>query len=96
MYRHYAKCLFEGCEDGKRNFALFFWNAVRFFTRELAGIPASETNKASEINGIAELNSAAPEGQTAQRVKINAIKLLSRQLEYSEENMELIEKELDG
>ena len=96
VYRHYAKCLFEGREEGKRNFALFFWNAVRFFTRELAGIPASETNKASEINGIAELNSAAPEGQTAQRVKINAIKILSRQLEYSEENMELIEKELDG
>jgi lysine-N-methylase len=96
VYRHYAKCLFEGREDGKRNFALFFWNAVRFFTRELAGIPASETNKASEINGIAELNSAAPEGQTAQRVKINAIKILSRQLEYSEENMEIIEKELDG
>ncbi|SHM33711.1 lysine-N-methylase [Fibrobacter sp. UWR3] len=96
VYRHYAKCLFEGREEGKRNFALFFWNAVRFFTRELAGIPAFETNKASEINGIAELNSAAPEGQTAQRVKINAIKILSRQLEYSEENMELIEKELDG
>lgn len=96
VYRHYAKCLFEGREEGKRNFALFFWNAVRFFTRELAGIPASETNKVSEINGIAELNSAAPEGQTAQRVKINAIKILSRQLEYSEENMELIEKELDG
>lgn len=84
VYRHYAKCLFEGREEGKRNFALFFWNAARFFTRELAGIPAPETN------------SAAPEGQTAQRVKINAIKILSRQLEYSEENMEIIEKELDG
>lgn len=94
VYRHYAKCLFEGREDGKRNFALFFWNAVRFFTRELAGIPASETNDA--CNSATELNSAAPERQTAQRVKINAIKILSRQLEYSEENMELIEKELDG
>lgn len=90
VYRHYAKCLFEGREEGKRNFAVFFWNAARFFTRELAGIPAPE------INDITALNSAAPEGQTAQRVKINAIKILSRQLEYSEENMELIEKELDG
>lgn len=64
VYRHYAKCLFEGREDGKRNFALFFWNTVRFFTRELGG-------------------------------KINAIKILSRQLEYCEENMELVELALD-
>lgn len=90
VYRHYAKSLFEGREEGKRNFAVFFWNAARFFTRELAGIPAPE------INDITALNSAAPEGQTAQRVKINAIKILSRQLEYSEENMELIESELDA
>lgn len=90
VYRHYAKCLFEGREEGKRNFALFFWNAVRFFTRELAGIPASE------INDITALNGATHDNQTALRIKINAIKILSRQLEYSEENMELIEKELDG
>lgn len=81
VYRHYAKCLFEGRAEGKRNFAVFFWNAARFFTRELA-----ETS-APEING------AAPD---ASLVKINAIKILSRQLEYSEENMELIESELDG
>ena len=64
VYRHFAKCLFEGHADGKRNFALFFWNIVRFFTRELGG-------------------------------KINAIKILSRQLEYCEENMELVESALD-
>ncbi len=64
VYRHFAKCLFEGRADGKRNFAVFFWNVARFFTRELGG-------------------------------KINAIKILSRQLEYCEENMELIEKMLD-
>ena len=92
VYRHYAKCLFEGREEGKRNFALFFWNAVRFFTRELAGIPAPETNDA--CNSATGLNCAAQ--ANALRVKINAIKILSRQLEYSEENMELIEKELDG
>ena len=81
VYRHYAKCLFEGRAEGKRNFAVFFWNAARFFTRELAGIPTPE------------INGAAPD---ASLVKINAIKILSRQLEYSEENMELIESELDG
>ncbi len=64
-YRLYAKCLFEGREQGKRLFAVFFWNVARFFTRELGG-------------------------------KINAVKILSRQLEYCEENMELIETALDG
>lgn len=64
VYRHFAKCLFEGHADGKRNFAVFFWNIVRFFTRELGG-------------------------------KINAVKILSRQLEYCEENMEIIESALD-
>jgi lysine-N-methylase len=43
---------------------MFFWNVVRFFTRELGG-------------------------------KINAIKILSRQLEYCEENMEMVESALD-
>lgn len=81
VYRHYAKCLFEGRAEGKRNFAVFFWNVARFFTHELAGIPTPE------------INGAAPDTSL---VKINAIKILSRQLEYSEENMELIESELDG
>ena len=90
VYRHYAKCLFEGRAEGKRNFAVFFWNAARFFTRELA-----ETS-APEINDITALNGATHDNQTALRIKINAIKILSRQLEYSEENMELIESELDG
>jgi lysine-N-methylase len=90
VYRHYAKCLFEGRAEGKRNFAVFFWNAARFFTRELAGIPTPE------INDITALNGATHDNQTALRIKINAIKILSRQLEYAEENMELIESELDG
>ena len=64
VYRHFAKCLFEGHADGKRNFAVFFWNIVRFFTRELGG-------------------------------KINAVKILSRQLEYCAENMEMVESALD-
>ena len=64
VYRHFAKCLFEGHADGKRNFAVFFWNIVRLFTRELGG-------------------------------KINAIKILSRQLEYCAENMEIVESALD-
>ena len=64
VYRHFAKCLLEGHANGKRNFAVFFWNVARFFTRELGG-------------------------------KINAIKILSRQLEYCEENMEMMEKVLD-
>lgn len=71
VYRHYAKCLFDGYEQGKRLFAVFFWNVVRFFTRELAG-PGSTKN-----------------------VKVDAIKILSRQLEYCEENMQRIESALD-
>ena len=72
VYRHYAKSLFEGHEQGKLNFAVFFWNAARFFTRELAGNTADSS-----------------------ATKINAIKILSRQLEYSEENMEMLESTLD-
>ena len=71
IYRHYAKCLFEGREHGKLLFALFFWNVARFFTRELAGDCPEEF------------------------VKINAVKILSKQLEYCEEIMELVEITLD-
>ncbi len=80
VYRHFAKCLFEGRADGKRNFALFFWNAARFFTRELAGVTA---------------NNAVDGAHNSVLIKIDAIKIISRQLEYCEENMELIEKMLD-
>lgn len=72
VYRHYAKCLMEGREQGKLMFAPFFWNVARFFTRELAG-----------------------NATDAQTVKINAVKMLSKQLEYSEEIMELVEISLD-
>jgi len=75
IYRHYAKCLFEGREQGKLKFAIFFWNIARFFTRELAG---------------------TMDGATPETIKINAVKILSRQLEYSEENMVIIEAALDG
>lgn len=79
-YRHYAKCLFEGFEQGKRLFPVFFWNVARFFTRELAGVSdAAPTNAAQ-----------------AKQVKIDAIKILSRQLEYAEENMVLLERALEG
>ena len=71
VYRHYAKCLFDGYEQGKRLFAVFFWNVARFFTHELAGT-----------------------GNT-KNVKVDAIKILSRQLEYCEENMRRIESALD-
>lgn len=77
IYRHYAKCLFEGREQGKRQFALFFWNLARFFTKELAGdnpvfSPSPRTN-----------------------TKINAVKILSKQLEYCQEIMEIVEISLD-
>ena len=71
IYRHYAKCLFEGREQGKLLFSLFFWNVARFFTCELAGNTDSRT------------------------VKIDAVKILSKQFEYSEENMERLESILD-
>ena len=77
IYRHYAKCLFESYEQGKLNFALFFWNTVRFFTKELAG------------------DTPLPVQDRTQGIKINAIKLLSRQLEYCEENMQILESALD-
>ena len=70
IYRHYAKCLFDGREQGKLQFALFFWNLARFFTMELAGNASSD-------------------------IKINAVKILSKQLEYCEEIMEIIEISLD-
>ena len=79
IYRHYAKCLYEGFEQGKMLFAPFFWNTVRLFTKELAG----EANNKGEAE-------ASP-----LQTKINAIKILSRQLEYCEENMALIEEHLD-
>lgn len=70
IYRHYAKCLFEGREQGKLKFALFFWNLARFFTRELTGNAPGD-------------------------IKINAVKILSKQLEYCQEIMELVEISLD-
>ena len=78
VYRHYAKCLFDGYEQGKRLFAVFFWNTVRFFTRELAG------------------DAAHPVQDNDSAIKINAIKILSRQLEYCEENMKRIEGALES
>jgi lysine-N-methylase len=77
IYRHYAKCLFEGREQGKRQFALLFWNLARFFTKELAG-----------DNSVFSPN---PRTNT----KINAVKILSKQLEYAEEIMEIVEISLD-
>ena len=78
VYRHYAKCLFEGYEQGKRLFTVFFWNMVRCFTRELAG------------------DATHPVNDDDFAIKINAIKILSRQLEYCEENMKRIECALDS
>ena len=78
VYRHYAKCLFDGYEQGKRLFAVFFWNVVRLFTRELAG------------------DATHPVQDNDSAIKINAIKILSRQLEYCEENMQRIESALDS
>lgn len=77
IYRHYAKCLFEGREQGKRQFALFFWNLARFFTKELAGANSAVT----------------PTPRT--NTKINAVKILSKQLEYCQEIMEFVEISLD-
>lgn len=77
IYRHYAKCLFEGREQGKRQFALLFWNLARFFTKELAGANSAVT-PSPRIN-----------------TKINAVKILSKQLEYCQEIMEIVEISLD-
>lgn len=77
LFRYYAKSLFDGNSLTKVQFALYFWTILQKFGNVLASCPANKPKN-------------TPEQQTA---KINAIKLLSKQTEYSEEIMAILEEE---
>lgn len=77
LFRYYAKSLFDGDSLGKVQFAIFFWIVLREFGQELAGISESETPAADP-----KIKTIDP--------RIAAVKLLSKQVEYSDEVMELL------
>ena len=81
LFRYYGKSLFDGNSLAKVQFALFFWVILKKFGSILAHAGHTGTNQAS------------PSQITPQTAKINAIKLLSKQTEYSEEIMGILETE---
>ena len=78
LFRYYAKSLFDGNSLAKVQFALFFWIMLQKFGSIFA--------KASEAT-----HAASP--SDASSAKIEAIKLFSKQTEYSEEIMGILEEE---
>jgi lysine-N-methylase len=79
LFRYYGKSLFDGNSLTKVEFALYFW----IILQKIGSLFALETGTAS----------AKPEASNLQSVKINAIKLLSKQIEYSEEIMAILDEE---
>ncbi|WP_407444651.1 flagellin lysine-N-methylase [Fibrobacter sp.] len=77
LFRYYAKSLFDGDSLGKVQFAIFFWIILREFGQELAGISENEVPAADPKNKFID-------------PRIAAVKLLSKQVEYSDEVMELL------
>lgn len=77
LFRYYAKSLFDGDSLGKVQFAIFFWIVLREFGLQLAGITENETSAAHP-----EIKNIDP--------RIAAVKLLSKQVEYSDEVMDLL------
>lgn len=77
IFRYYAKSLFDGDCLTKVQFAIYFWIILDRFGKELAGFTAD-----SDLRWDNEANLLT--------AKINAIKLLSKQTEYSEEIMEIL------
>ena len=80
LFRYYEKSLFDGNSLTKVEFAIFFWLMLKNF----GTIFADASNK----NFSSTIKSANP-----QAAKINAIKLFSKQTEYSEEIMGILEQE---
>ena len=78
LFRYYAKSLFDGNSLTKVQFALYFWIMLQKFGEIFAK--------------TAETPLAAPQANEL-TAKIAAIKLLSKQTEYSEEIMNLLEEE---
>ena len=81
LFRYYEKSLFDGNSLTKVEFAIYFWVMLQKFGEIFAR--ATSTPAANE--------SASP--HDPQTAKINAIKLLSKQTEYSEEIMGILEQE---
>ncbi|MCQ2098091.1 MAG: flagellin lysine-N-methylase [Fibrobacter sp.] len=77
IFRYYAKSLFDGDNLTKVQFAIYFWIILERFGKELAGFTA---DSGLRWDNEADLLTA----------KINAVKLLSKQTEYSEEIMEIL------
>lgn len=76
IFRYYAKSLFDGDSLTKVQFAIYFWIILKQFGETLGNI---------RPDGSIMDSAAAP-----QVLKINAVKLLSKQTEYSEEIMEIL------
>lgn len=76
IFRYYAKSLFDGDSLTKVQFAIYFWIMVQKFGNILGN-----------INPDGSVIDPAANQQT---VKINAVKLFSKQTEYSEEIMEIL------
>lgn len=76
IFRYYAKSLFDGDCLTKVQFAIYFWIILKQFSETLG-----------TINPDGRVIESATDPQT---VKINAVKLLSKQTEYSEEIMEIL------
>ncbi|MCQ2092658.1 MAG: flagellin lysine-N-methylase [Fibrobacter sp.] len=76
IFRYYAKSLFDGDNLTKVQFAIYFWIMVQKFGNILGN-----------INPDGRIIEPPANPQT---VKINAVKLLSKQTEYSEEIMEIL------
>lgn len=81
LFRYYEKSLFDGNSLTKVEFAIYFWVMLQKFGKIFAR--ATSTPAANE--------STSP--HDPQVAKINAIKLFSKQTEYSEEIMGVLEQE---
>ena len=82
LFRYYEKSLFDGNSLTKVQFALFFWIMVQKFGTIFANASNNANNSSSD-------KSSTP--ADLQAAKINAIKLFSKQTEYSEEIMGILE-----
>ena len=79
LFRYYEKSLFDGDSLTKVQFALYFWIMLQKFGTIFA-------------NAGSSLTSTAPAVHDPQTAKINAVKLFSKQTEYSEEIMGILEE----
>ena len=81
LFRYYEKSLFDGDSLTKVQFALYFWIMLQKFGTIFAN-----------AGSITNATNSAPETSDTQTAKINAVKLFSKQTEYSEEIMGILEE----